>query len=86
MRSVSLADQSDEPTEAHSRSGADADKKVGRWLLRVLVLIIIGQLAALATHIWSAAVQHQWAFLVLGTLAYPVGVIHGMGVWFGCWR
>ena len=70
----------------HVEAHPTADGNVGRMLLPTLMLMLIGQGAAIATHIWSAAIQHQWAFLVLGTLAYPVGVAHGIGVWLSWWK
>lgn len=26
---------------------------------------------------------HEWMILVAGAIAFPVGIIHGMGYWFG---
>ena len=63
-----------------------ADEAVGSRLFSTLVLILLLQLVALLTHVWSAALQHQWLFLFFGTLIYPVGVTHGFGVWFGLWK
>lgn len=62
------------------------DEAVGSRLFSTLVCILSLQIAALMTHVWSAALQHQWLFLLLGTLVYPVGVTHGVGVWFGLWK
>ena len=63
-----------------------ADEAVGSRLFPTLMVILILQVVALLTHVWSAALQHQWLFLLLGTLVYPVGVTHGVGVWFGLWK
>ena len=66
------------------RSGARS--LAGQAAVPVLVLLVAAQALALATHVWSSAGQHQWLFLLLGTVAYPVGVTHGVGVWFSLWR
>ena len=87
MRGVLMAHRS-----RRERSGSDLGsvpilkQRLERWMLLVLGLVVLAQAISLATHVWSAAIQHQWLFLVLGTLVYPVGVTHGMGVWFGWWK
>lgn len=52
----------------------------------VVVLIIamwlIG-LAAWATHIIVCIKAGAWLLLLAGAIAFPVGVVHGVGVWVG---
>ena len=48
-----------------------------------LVLIGCAGIAAWLTHIIAAIGQGQWAFLVVGAVAAPIGVIHGLLIWGG---
>ena len=50
-----------------------------------LALILLVQAAALVTHVESTARHGDWTFLFVGVLAYPVGIAHGAGCWFGWW-
>ena len=53
-------------------------------------LIIIGLVAAVAilpaswiTHVIVCIQDEQWVLLVIGIFVFPIGVIHGIGSWFG---
>lgn len=37
------------------------------------------------THIVDCIIAHSWILLVVGTLIFPVGIVHGICVWFGIW-
>ena len=37
------------------------------------------------THIVVCLQSEQWLLLIGGAIAVPVGVIHGIGCWFGWW-
>ncbi len=41
-------------------------------------------LAAWLTHVISCFVAQTWGFLIAGALCAPVGIIHGIGIWLGC--
>lgn len=45
--------------------------------------LVIGIVAAWITHIVTCIAAQAWILLVLGALFAPVGVIHGIMVWFG---
>lgn len=47
--------------------------------------IIFGLIAALITHIVVCIKASAWGFLIAGAIAPPIGVIHGIGIWFGAW-
>jgi len=57
--------------------------------LSTLVLIGLGftliSVAAWATHIYVCFKASEWGFLLAGALAFPVAVVHGVGIWFGFW-
>jgi len=49
------------------------------------LLIFIAALCGWATHIITCLGDGLWGFLVAGALFFPIGVIHGIGIWFGVW-
>lgn len=65
-----------------------------RWMLEergLGILIILAAVTALVslagwiTHIVICVRDGQWLLLIAGAIAFPVGVIHGIGHWFGVW-
>ena len=50
------------------------------WCVFLLILI-----AAWFTHVVSCLIAQTWGFLIAGALFAPVGIIHGVGIWFGAW-
>lgn len=49
--------------------------------------IIIGlvSFAAWLQHLYTCFTNELWGFLIAGALFFPVGIIHGIGVWFNLW-
>ena len=41
--------------------------------------------AAMITHIVVCLKAGSWGLLIAGAIFPPIGVIHGMGSWFGAW-
>lgn len=41
--------------------------------------------AAWATHVIVCLKTGAWGFLIAGALFFPVGIVHGVGIWFGAW-
>lgn len=41
--------------------------------------------AGWVTHLYACAAAEDWGFLFLGSLFFPVGAIHGWGIWAGLW-
>lgn len=37
------------------------------------------------THIITCLSDGSWGFLIAGALLPPIGIIHGIGIWFGVW-
>ena len=48
-----------------------------------IILIIFSPLLAWITHVFSTIQNEQWGFLIAGAIFFPIGVIHGFGLWFG---
>jgi len=47
-----------------------------------VVLVCIG---AWLTHVFTCISDDRWGMLIAGGLIFPVGIIHGVGIWFGIW-
>ena len=37
------------------------------------------------THIYVCIKAASYGLLIAGAICFPVGIIHGWGVWFGIW-
>ncbi|RLG97400.1 hypothetical protein DRO27_00090 [Candidatus Bathyarchaeota archaeon] len=46
---------------------------------------LVGSAAAWGTHIITCIMNEQYLFLIAGAIAAPVGIVHGVGIWFGAW-
>lgn len=42
-------------------------------------------IAAWATHVIVCIKAGTWLLLLAGAIAFPIGIVHGFGVWFGLW-
>lgn len=49
------------------------------------ILVGLTALAGWITHIVVCLSDGLWGFLIAGALLPPIGVIHGVGLWFGAW-
>lgn len=47
------------------------------------IAIWVFGIAAWVTHVIVCIKASAWVLLVFGCLFFPVGVVHGAGVWFG---
>lgn len=47
--------------------------------------IAVALMAASAwlTHVIVCLSLGKWGFLIAGALFFPIGIIHGVGLWFG---
>ena len=41
--------------------------------------------AAWLTHVVHTILAEEWIFLLAGAIFAPLGVVHGVGIWFGVW-
>ncbi len=39
--------------------------------------------AAWLTHVIACLSKAKWGFLLAGAIFFPVGCVHGTGIWFG---
>lgn len=47
--------------------------------------LIVVTLSAWLTHVIVCLKTAAWGFLIAGALFAPIGVVHGVGIWFGAW-
>jgi hypothetical protein len=47
------------------------------------ICITVTSLAAWLTHVITCLNDGLWGFLIAGALVFPIGIIHGVGIWFG---
>lgn len=46
-------------------------------------LLIISMPAAWITHIIVCLLEAKYLLLIAGAIVFPVGIIHGFGIWLG---
>lgn len=51
----------------------------------IYALAGIGFFLAWLTHIIASIGSESWGLLIAGAIMFPIGIIHGIGVWFGAW-
>lgn len=45
--------------------------------------VIFVMFAAWLTHVIVCLKAASWGFLIAGAIFFPIGIIHGIGLWFG---
>lgn len=51
-----------------------------------VVVMFLLSFAAWVTHIITCLSDGKWGFLIAGAIAFPIAVVHGVGIWFGVWH
>lgn len=46
------------------------------------VIVFLGVLSAWLTHIFNCFATDSWGFLIAGAIFFPVGILHGIWIWF----
>ena len=49
------------------------------------IAVLLLSFAAWLTHVIVCIKAAAYVFLIAGAICAPVGVIHGVGVWFNAW-
>lgn len=49
----------------------------------ISALIFIACMAAWFTHVIVCLIKAKYLLLIAGSFVFPVGIIHGFGIWFG---
>lgn len=45
-------------------------------------IFVLGFLAAWLTHVFSCFAHAAWGFLLAGAIFFPIGILHGIYLWF----
>jgi hypothetical protein len=56
------------------KDGLGALSIIGLWVVFA---------ASWLTHIITCLAAGKWGFLIAGALFFPIGIIHGFGIWLG---
>ncbi|MCW0236717.1 MAG: hypothetical protein OJJ21_24190 [Ferrovibrio sp.] len=52
----------------------------------IAAVIVFGlSFAGWVQHLYTCFTQNEWGFLIAGAIFFPIGVIHGWGIWLGIW-
>jgi hypothetical protein len=51
----------------------------------VAMIVFLISLAGWLTHIVDCLIHQLYVLLLVGVFVFPVGIFHGIGVWFGFW-
>lgn len=46
-------------------------------------LFVVLLIASWLTHVIVCIKTASWGFLIAGAIFFPVGMVHGIGLWFG---
>jgi hypothetical protein len=49
----------------------------------VVLVVVLGMFFAWLTHIITCLAVGMWGFLLAGAIFFPIGIIHGIMIWFG---
>jgi hypothetical protein len=63
----------------------DFETKFGLSIIGAWLTVGGISLAGWVTHIVVCIQNEQWILLIAGAIAAPIGVVHGIGQWFGAW-
>lgn len=47
------------------------------WIITALACV-----AAWFTHVFTCFSEGLWGFLIAGALVFPIGILHGVWLWF----
>lgn len=62
------------------------DEDAAGCLVATICLALMGaSFAAWATHVIICIRDSEWGFLIAGAIFFPIGIVHGVGLWFGVW-
>jgi hypothetical protein len=61
----------------------DAVENISAGCVLTFIVLLVSCIPAWITHVIVTIQTEQWALLVMGGLIWPIGVVHGWGIWFG---
>lgn len=55
------------------------------FFILAMITLALTVFSGWLTHIVICLQSGSWGFLIAGAILPPIGVIHGIGYWFGAW-
>lgn len=59
------------------------------WLEVVCIITYFAAIVSLPlawlTHVIMSIMNEQWLLLIAGAIMFPIGILHGYGIWLGVW-
>jgi len=49
------------------------------------VFIFLVCVGAWLQHVYTCFITENWGFLIAGAMAFPIAIVHGIGIWFNLW-
>jgi hypothetical protein len=49
------------------------------------LIVLLTCIGAWLTHVITCLSTAAWGFLIAGAIFFPVGIVHGFGIWLGAW-
>lgn len=49
------------------------------------IFLMLWGTASWLTHVFVCIGAKSWGLLIAGAILFPIGMVHGTGVWFGLW-
>lgn len=53
------------------------------WNGLIVLTAMVAVFAGWLTHIFTCLADGLWGFLIAGAICFPIGIIHGWGIWLG---
>jgi hypothetical protein len=76
-----------QPADISSHKEGSMGEKVktgfGCLLYGVFVALVTG---GWLQHLYTCFNEGYWGFLIAGAIFFPIGIIHGWGIWLGFWH
>lgn len=47
------------------------------------LILFVWVIGAWFTHVFTCISAAKWVFLLAGAVFFPIGCVHGTGIWFG---
>jgi hypothetical protein len=47
--------------------------------------VVVAGFVGWLTHLYACITEGLWGFLIAGAMVFPVGIVHGWGIWLGLW-
>ena len=48
-----------------------------------VIAVALTLIAGWVTHVIVCIQTASWVLLIAGAIAFPIGIVHGIGIWFG---